>query len=68
MALSYSFIFAFHKLNTSKNQSNENLHRIKHLFEITILYSLTFILFEATKAHSAKKNIFEKQFMVLVSR
>jgi len=33
-----------------------------------ILYSLSFILFEATKTQSVQKNLYEKQFMLLVSR
>jgi hypothetical protein len=66
LALSFSFIFVFQRCKPSQI---EHLHRIRCIFEVIILYSLSFILFEATKAqHQFKKLAYEKQFMLLVSK
>ena len=68
MALSYSFMFAFHHLKPTEREVSDFLSRIKHLFEVMTMYSLSYILLEVTKANSEKKNAYEKQFEVLVSK
>ena len=62
--MSYSVLFLFH---TVKDPSEILIH-IKNLSEVVIIYTIIFILFETTKVHPASNNIFEKQFMLLVSK